>query len=54
MSMDLENRSDEEEAEEVLKPIADILAGEIEELNKVDEIIREAERKGKPILDPEL
>jgi hypothetical protein len=30
-----------------------VLAREDEELKKVDEIIQEAERQGKPVLDPE-
>ena len=53
MSIDPRNRSDDDIVREVLKPMEEILAGEEEELKKVDERINEAERKGKPILHPE-
>jgi hypothetical protein len=48
------SRSDDDVAKEVLKPVEEMLAQEIEDLKKADELIREAERKAKPILDPEL
>jgi hypothetical protein len=54
MSIGPEYQTDDEVAEEILKPVEDILAKEAEELKKADEIIREAERQAKPILDPEL
>jgi hypothetical protein len=53
MSVDPNNRSDDDVVREVLKPMEEILAREDEELKKVDELIREAERKSKPILHPE-
>ena len=46
-------RSDEDVAREILQPIEELLAHEDEELKKVDELIHEAHRKSKPILDPE-
>jgi hypothetical protein len=53
MSTDPVARSDDEIAEEIVKPIEDLLAREDEELKKVDEIMREAEGKCKGILEPE-
>ena len=53
MSVDPRNRSDDDIVREVLKPMEEILAGEEEELKKMDELIDEAERKGKRILHPE-
>jgi hypothetical protein len=53
MSPDPSDLSDEDVTREVFKPIEELLAKEDEELKKVDELIREAERKSKPILDPE-
>jgi hypothetical protein len=53
MSIDPSARSDEEIVGEILEPIEEVLARGDEELKKVDELIREAERKSKPILDPE-
>ncbi|HYT95646.1 MAG TPA: hypothetical protein VEL76_43405 [Gemmataceae bacterium] len=53
MSIDPEPRSDDEIAKEILKPIEEMLAKEDEELKKVDEIIREAERKSKAVFGPE-
>jgi len=53
MSIDPRNRSDDDVVKEVLKPMEEILAGEEEELKKMDELINEAKRKGKPILHPE-
>jgi hypothetical protein len=47
------NRSDDDVAKEMLKPIDDLLAKEEEELKKVDELIREAERKRKFMYQPE-
>jgi hypothetical protein len=53
MSADPTARSDDEIAKELCKPIEDLLAKEDEEIKRVDEIIHEAERKAKRILDPE-
>jgi hypothetical protein len=53
MSIDPKNRSDDDVVREVLKPMEEILAREKEELENVDELITEAEKKGKPILNPE-
>jgi hypothetical protein len=53
MSMDPRDRSDDDVAREILKPIDELLAREDEELKNVDEVIREAERKSQPILHPE-
>jgi hypothetical protein len=53
MSMDPLNRSEEDVAKEIFKPIEELLAKEEEELKKVEEEIHEAERKSKPVLDPE-
>jgi len=47
------NRSDDEIAKELFKPIDEIIAKEDEELKKVDEIIHEAERQAKKVLEPE-
>jgi hypothetical protein len=47
-------RSDEDVAKELFQPVEELLAREDEILKKVEEQIREAERKGKPVLDPEL
>jgi hypothetical protein len=53
MSTDPLDRSDDDVANDILKPVEELLAKEDEELNKVDELIREAERKSKPIVHPE-
>ena len=53
MNIDPRNRSDDDVVKEVLKPMEEILAREDEELKKVDELINDAKRKGKPILHPE-
>jgi hypothetical protein len=54
MSTDPAARSDDEIAEEIVKPLEDLLAKEDEELKKAEEIIRAAESKAKRVLDPEL
>lgn len=46
-------RSDDDIVKEAVKPLEELLAREDEELKKVDELIREAEWKSKPILHPE-
>ena len=46
-------RSDDDVAKEILKPIEEVLAREDEELNKVDEVIREAENRCQHMLHPE-
>jgi hypothetical protein len=53
MNTDPVFRSDDEIAKEILKPIDELLAKGDEELKKVDEVIHEAEKKSKPVLDPE-
>jgi hypothetical protein len=53
MSTDPLDRSEEDVAKEIFKPIEELIAKEEEELKKVDEEIHEAERKSKPVLDPE-
>jgi hypothetical protein len=53
MSIDPTNQSDEDVARDIFKPVEELLAKEAEELEKMDEIIHEAERKSKPVLDPE-
>jgi hypothetical protein len=53
MSIEPWDRSDDDVAKEMLKPIDEALAREDEELKKVDELIREAERKSKRIFHPE-
>jgi hypothetical protein len=53
MSTDPLEQSGEDVAKEVFKPIEELLAKEVEELKEVDEVIHEAERKAKPVLDPE-
>ena len=53
MSTDPLDRSDDDVAKEMLKPIDDLLVKEDEELKKVDERIREAERKHKSMYQPE-
>jgi hypothetical protein len=53
MSIDPMNRSDDDVVREALEPMEEILATEEEELKKMDELINEAERKGKRILHPE-
>ena len=53
MSTDPAARSDDEFVQEIFKPVEKLLAKEDEELKRVDEIIREAERKSKPARDPE-
>jgi hypothetical protein len=53
MSTDSSDRSGEDIAKELFKPIEELLAKEDEELKKADELIHEAERKSKPVLDPE-
>ena len=53
MSTLLSDRSNEDIAREILKPLTDLLAREDEALKKVDEQIREAERKAKAVLHPE-
>ena len=52
MSSDFKNRSNEEIAKELLKPLADLLAREQMELKEADQKIREAESKAKLVLDP--
>ena len=47
------DRSGDDIAKELLKPLERILAEEDEKLKKVDALIQEAERKSKPVLDPE-
>jgi hypothetical protein len=54
MSVDQVDRSDDDVAREILKPVEELLARDDEELKKADELIREAESKSKPILDPKL
>jgi hypothetical protein len=46
-------RSNEDIAQEILKPWEELVAKENEELQKADERIQEAERKAKPIIDPQ-
>jgi hypothetical protein len=53
MNTDPVFRSDDEIAKEIFKPIEDLLAKGDEELKEVDEVIREAEKKSKPVLNPE-
>jgi hypothetical protein len=53
MSIDPWDRSDDEAAGEILKPLEEVLAKEDEELKKVDELIREAESKSQHMLHPE-
>jgi hypothetical protein len=54
MSTPLSDRSNEDIAREILKPLTDLLAKQDEELKRMDEQIREAERKAKAALHPEL
>ena len=54
MSTDPLGRSDEDAVNEVFKPIEDTLVSQEEEVKRLDELIREAERKSKAVLDPEL
>jgi hypothetical protein len=51
MSID-PDRSDDDVAKEILKPMEEFLAREDEELKKVDAHIREAERKSEQMLHP--
>jgi hypothetical protein len=53
MSVDLTGQSPDDIAREIFKPIEELLARENAELKQVDELIREAVRKSKPVLDPE-
>ena len=53
MSTNPSHESNEEIAKEILKPMEEVLAEEEKELKKAEELIREAERKSKPVLDPE-
>jgi hypothetical protein len=52
MSVD-PDRTDEDVAKELLKPAQEVLAKDDEELKKVDEFIREAERKSRQVYHPE-
>jgi hypothetical protein len=52
MSID-PDRSDEDVAKELLKPVEEVLAKDDEELKKVEECIREAERKRQQVYRPE-
>jgi hypothetical protein len=53
MSTDPLDRSEDDVAKEMLKPFDVCLAKEDEELKKLDELIREAERKSKSMYQPE-
>jgi hypothetical protein len=53
MSTDPLEQSDDDVAKELFKPIEELLAKEVEELKEVEEEIHKAERKSKPVLDPE-
>jgi hypothetical protein len=53
MSTDPSDLSGEDVAKKLFKPIEELLAKEEEGLKKLDEEIHEAERKSKPVLDPE-
>jgi hypothetical protein len=53
MSTDPLDRSDEDVVKRLLKPVEELLAREDEELKKVDELIREAERKSKAVFHTE-
>jgi hypothetical protein len=53
MSIGAWGRSDDDVVKKVSKPIEELLAKDDEELKKVDELIREAEEKTRPILHPE-
>jgi hypothetical protein len=52
MSTPLSHRSNEDIAREIVKPLEERLARADEVLQKVDDLIREAEQKSKPMLDP--
>jgi hypothetical protein len=47
------DRSDEDVTKELCQPLEELLAKADEKLKKVDELIHEAEGKGKPVLNPE-
>ena len=53
MSADLTGQSPDDIAREIFKPIMELLAREDEALRQVDELIRLAASKSKPVLDPD-
>ena len=52
MSTPLSNRSSEDLAREIVKPLEEQLARDDEVLREMDELIRAAEQKSKAVLDP--
>jgi hypothetical protein len=54
MTTDPADQSANKETEKTIKPIEELFAKDDEKHKKVEELIREAERKSKPILDPEM
>jgi hypothetical protein len=52
MNTQLTDRSSEDIAREILKPLEERLAKDDELLQKMDELIREAEQKSRAVLDP--
>jgi hypothetical protein len=54
MATDPADQTANKETEKIIKPIEELFATDDEKQKKAEELIREAERKCKPILDPEL